>query len=262
MENLLTREVVSTFFVIIVTIVIYLIIKQVLGKAGFKRAKAHGNRKVMTTLTLVTNILKYLLIIVSILMVLDIWGVDTKALVTSLGVVGAVAGLAMQDMLKDFINGASILTENQFKVGDNVKIGDFRGNVISLGMTTTKLRAHTGEIKIISNRNITEVINYSIASSICVIDLGLSYEDNLEKIDIALKNVCERVNKQATYLKKPVKVLGIESLDSNYVVYRIEAEVNAVKDTDFNRLFLREVKKEAEANNLTLSYERVDVHNV
>lgn len=262
MEKLLTKEVISTFFVILVTFCIYFVIKKIFATFGLKRAKESGNRKAMTFLTLTTNIFKYLLFIVAILMILDIWGVDTKALVTSLGVVAAVAGLAMQDFLKDIISGTSILTEDQFKVGDNVKIGDFRGNVISLGMQTTKIRAATGEVKIISNRNITEVINYSTFSSICLIDIGLSYDDSVDKVEAVLKETCENVSKKITYLKKPIKILGIEKLDSSTVIYRIEAEVAPVKDFEFNRIFLKEIKKQAENNNINISYNRLDIHNV
>ena len=261
MEKILTKEVISTLFVIGVSICVYFIIKQLLLKWGLKKAKEHKNKKAMTILTLVTNIIKYLFIVVVALMILEIWGFDTKALVASLGVVGVVAGLAMQDLLKDFIGGTTILADNQFKVGDNVKIGSFRGNVISLGMQTTKIRAYTGEVKIISNRNINEVINYSSMPSVCVIDVELSYEDSVENTEQILKKVVEKVSKQVNYLKRPIEILGIEKLSKNVVVYRIEAEVASLKDFEFNRIFLKEIKKEAEANNLTLSYNRVDVHN-
>lgn len=145
------------------------------------KAKDKDNRKALTILTLVTNILKYIILIVAFLMILDVWGVDTKALVASLGVVGVVGGLAMQDTIKDLISGTTILTESQFKVGDNIQIGSFRGTVTALGMRTTSIRAASGEIKMISNRNITEVINYSIKPSICDIDVEFSCHDSSEK---------------------------------------------------------------------------------
>ena len=58
------------------------------------------------------------------------------------------------------------------------------------------------------------------------------------------------------------QILVIEELQPSYVVYRIEATVNATKDFEFKRVFQREIKKEAEKGNLTLSYEKLDVHNV
>ena len=210
-----------------------------------------------------TNIICFdmFILIITLLMVLATWGVDTKALVASLGVAGAVAGLAMQDMIKDFIGGADILTEDQFKVGDNIEINGFRGNVIYLGMKVTKIRAYTGEVRIIANRNINAVTNYSMMTAICVIDIGLSYDNKIEKAEEVLQRAIENAKKKVTYLKK-ITILGIEELKNDAIIFRIEAEVEPMKNFEFNRILLKEVLKEAEANNLTLSYNKVDVKNV
>ena len=262
MESIFTKEVITTIGIIIVAFILYFIIKQVISNFFIKKAKHHSNKKALTILTILNNVIKYIILIIALLTILATWGVDTKALIASLGVAGAVAGLAMQDMIKDFLGGADILTEDQFKVGDNIQVGNFRGNVIYLGMKTTKIRAYTGEVKIIANRNINEVINYSIMPAVCVIDVELSYENSTEKAEEVLKTVIERVSKMVNYLKRPITILGIEELTTDSVVYRIEAEVSAMKNFEFNRIFLKEIKKEAEANHLTLSYRKVDVHNV
>lgn len=262
MENMLTKEVITTICIIISALILYIIIKQVMSNFFIKKAKTRSNKKALTILTILNNIIKYVILIIALLTILATWGVDTKALIASLGVAGAVAGLAMQDMIKDFLGGADILTEDQFKVGDNIQVGTFRGNVIYLGMKTTKIRAYTGEVKIIANRNITEVINYSIMPAVCVIDVELSYENSTDQAEAILKTVIERVSKMVNYLKRPITILGIEELKTESVVYRIEAEVTAMKNFEFNRIFLKEIKKEAEANNLTLSYHKVDIHNV
>ena len=76
---------------------------------------------------LVTNIVKYFIIVIVFLIILEIFGVDTKALIASLGVLGLVAGLAVQDTLKDFIAGITIIVEDQYEIGDWVKINNFKG---------------------------------------------------------------------------------------------------------------------------------------
>ncbi len=262
MEKILTKEVITTICIILAALLFYIAIKQLISRVFLKKAKYHSNKKALTLLTILTNVAKYIILAIALLMILATWGVDTKALVASLGVAGAVAGLAMQDMIKDFIGGADILTEDQFKVGDNIQVGNFRGNVISLGMKTTKIRAYTGEVKIIANRNISEVINYSVMSAICVVDVGLSYDNTVEQAEKVLQTAIDNASKKVNYLKKPVTILGIEELTNDSVVYRVEAEVGAMKNFEFNRILLKEILKEAEANNLTLSYNKVDVHNV
>ena len=261
MEKIFTKEVVTTIFIALGAIILYFGIKQVITNFFMKKARHHSNKRTLTFLTILNNVLKYIVLFIAILMILDAWGVDTKALIASLGVASAIAGLAMQDLLKDFLSGSDILTENQFKVGDNIKIGNFRGNVISFGMKTTKIRAYTGEVKIIANRNITEVINYSMMSAICVVDVELSYDNTIETSEKVLNTAIENASKQVTYLKKPVKILGIQELNNDSIVYRVEAEVAAMKNFEFNRILLKEILKEAEAHNLTLSYNTVEVHN-
>lgn len=262
MESLLTKEVITTICIIISSLILYFILKQILNNIFIKNAQRHSNKKALTVFTILINIIKYIILAIALLTILATWGVDTNALITSLGVVGVVAGLALQDILKDFLVGASILTEDQFKVGDNIQIDDFRGTVIYVGMKTTKIKASTGEVKIISNRNITEVINYSLTPSTCYIDVELSSESKENKTEEVLKNVIERVSKKVNYLKKPIKILGIEELKPNTITYRIEAELSPLKDSEFKRIFLKEIKLEAEAHNLNLTTNKVDVHNV
>ena len=262
MEKILTKEVITTLCIILFAFLLYMIIKQLISNVLLKKARHRSNKKALTLLTILTNVIKYIILVIALLMILATWGVDTKALVASLGVAGAVAGLAMQDMIKDFIGGADILTEDQFKVGDNIEVNGFRGDVIYLGMKTTKIRAYTGEVKIIANRNISEVINYSLMSAICVVDVELSYDNTIDQAEKVLQTAINNTSKQVTYLKKPIKILGIEELTKDSVIYRIEAEVKAMKNFEFNRILLKEVLKEAKANNLTLSYNRIDIHNV
>ena len=90
MEQILTKEVISTICIAIFSFFVYIIIKKLINRFLVAKAKDKDNRKALTILTLVTNILKYIILIVAFLMILDVWGVDTKALVASLGVVGVV----------------------------------------------------------------------------------------------------------------------------------------------------------------------------
>ena len=256
MEKILTKEI-TTICIIVCSLILYFIIKQVMSNFFIKKARHHSNKKALTILTILNNVIKYIVLIIALLTILATWGVDTKALIASLGVAGAVAGLAMQDMIKDFLGGADVLTEDQFKVGDNIQIGNFRGNVIYLGMKTTKIRAYTGEVKIIANRNVNDVI----MNAICVVDIGLSYDNKIEETEKVLQRAIDNASKKVNYLQRPIAILGIEELNNDSVIYRIEAEVPPMKNFEFNRILLKEVLKEAEANNLTLSYNKVDVHN-
>ena len=113
---------------------------------------------------------------------LEVYNVDTKSLIASLGVFSLVVGLAVQDTLKDFISGITIILENQFEVGDNVTISGFRGDVIYMGLKTTKIKSYEGEVFMIANRNITEVINHTVSNDLAIIDIPIAYEEDLDNL--------------------------------------------------------------------------------
>lgn len=261
LENVLTKEVVSSLFTIIISILIYFIIKQIILKM-FKASKKYGVHKKSITITnLIINIIKYIVLIVATLSVLSIWGVDTKALLASLGVVGVVAGLAMQDILKDFLAGFSIIVDNEFDVGDNIQIGTFRGDVIELGMKNTKIRAYSGEVLTIANRNINEVINYSTQTSRCIADISVDYNSDLNKVEEVLKKVCEELSKKTPYLTSDVEVLGIQKLDDSAIIYRIIADCEPTKDRIFIRDVHKAVKLAFDENNINIPFPQVVVHD-
>ena len=260
MNNIIQKEILNSFFIILFSAAFYITFKNIMLNAALKKAKKKSDKKALTAITVATNVMKYMLYIVSILMILDVWGVDTKALLASLGVVGVIVGLALQDLLKDIIAGTAILTEDQFQVGDNVKIGDFRGDVIYLGLKTTKIRSYSGEIKTIANRNITEVINYSIKSSKSIIDIPTSFEDDIDKIKEILEKECIKIKEETDYIEE-IQLLGIEDISESSIIYRIVATTSPSYNLTFKRDFLEEILKEFKKQKLKIPYPQMEVHN-
>lgn len=259
MNSAIQKQLINSIIIILFSIAFYITFKNIMLNTALKKAEQKSDKKALTTITVVTNIMKYMLYIATTLMILDVWGVDTKALLASLGVVGVIVGLALQDLLKDIIAGTAILTEDQFKVGDNIKIGDFRGDVIYLGLKTTKIKAYSGEIKTIANRNITEVINYSIKSAKSIVDLPTSHEDDIDKIKQALEKVCNKIKQDKENIEE-IQILGIENISDNSINYRIVATTNSEYVITFKRKFLEEVVREFKKQNLKIPYPQMEVH--
>ena len=179
LDKILVKEIVAPTFIILIALLLNFIFKKLLKR--FFKVKKNISKKQKTIYSLVYNIVKYFIFIVAFLMILDVFGVDTKTLIASFGVLGLVVGLALQDMLKDFISGMTIIFENQYCIGDIISVGDFKGEVIGLGIKTTRIRSYTGEVKILSNRNISEVINYSQMPSVALVDVSVAYEEDYSK---------------------------------------------------------------------------------
>ena len=132
-----------------VGVLIYMLIAKVitdLSRINIKHVgKGSGiDKRKVTVVNLFKNIIKYVIAIIVIILILNLYGINTTSIIASLGVAGVVVGLAFQDIVKDFLAGIFIIFDNAYAVGDWVEINGFKGEVISLGLKTTKVKAYTG----------------------------------------------------------------------------------------------------------------------
>jgi len=118
-----------------------------------KRAETLGH-----IIVSIGNILIYAIILS---MVVNLFGVDIRPILAGAGVIGLAIGFGAQSLVKDFVSGLFILIENQYDIGDKVKIGSSEGNVIRITMRSTVLRDEEGKTYYISNGSIKNVINMS-----------------------------------------------------------------------------------------------------
>ena len=148
----------SELFIYIVRPIIYIalayifykILTYFLNKAlHYKNLNNKNKKRVNTTLSILNNCLKYIVIFLTILIILNSFGIDVSSILAGLGIVAAVLTLAFQDLAKDFIAGISIVMEDQFEIGDNVMINGFRGDVIEMGLKTTRIKDYKGAVQII-----------------------------------------------------------------------------------------------------------------
>ncbi|MCK5732104.1 MAG: mechanosensitive ion channel, partial [Tenericutes bacterium] len=124
-----------TFFVATLIIRVTTILMK---KASLKEGP---NKKRMTTmLKVVKSIVKYTIEIVAVLIILALWGVDILPAIAGLGILGLVVGLGAQSMINDFIAGFFIIFEHHFDVGDIIEINGFKGEVIDIGLKSTRIR--------------------------------------------------------------------------------------------------------------------------
>lgn len=260
-DTILSREVIGPIIVIAASILIYGFLKRIIKRMFRINLARIDINKNKTMAGLVCNIMKYLIIVIDILIILSLYGVDTNAIIASLGVVGVVIGLSVQDTLKDFISGIFILSEDQYKVGDTVTISNFKGEVVGLGLKTTRIKAYTGEIMIINNRNIIEVINHSKEDSLAIVDINVEYNVATDKIEAIITDLCIRLSEELPNLKGKVELIGITNLSENGVVFRVTALTNPMQQYEVERLIRREIKNEFSKNKITIPYRQMVIHN-
>ena len=265
-ENINWSKVVLPFVTILGAILLFTIVKAItkrIFKASGARLSAQRRQRVDTVRTLVVSIEKYVIIFIAIVVILSIFGVNVTSMVAGLGIMTAIIGLAFQDLAKDIIAGISLATENQFDVGDNVEINGFRGNVISLGLKTTKLQSYKGHIKCIANRDITEVTNYSDRNALAEVNVGVSYKHTSEEVEKALDKV--RANLAAkTDLENSLGELtvnGITDFAESSIIWRVSMPCKPNSAIGLERIIRREIKAVFDKEGIEIPFPQVVVSN-
>lgn len=258
-NKLLVREILTPVITILIAILLSMFTKKITKRIFQNQKNKIQDKKHKTVIVLVNSIIRFFIWAIALLIILDVFGVDTKSLIASLGIVGLVIGLALQDILKDFVAGMSIIFDNQYSIGDIIEIGGFRGEVTELSLRLTKLKSYTGEVKMISNRNITEVINYSKAINLALIDIPVSYDSNIEKVKIIFDNLCFDLRKK--YSLNEVECVGVQDLADSAIVFRITASSKKLDKFEVARLVRKEVILELEKNKIEIPYQQVVIHN-
>jgi len=249
MQILLKKEIIGPLIVICVCILLYLLVKSILNKLEKKLSKSRGRRQ-KTLLNLINNIAITLIVIIGALIILEIYGVDTKTLVASFGIVGLITGLALQDMLKDFISGMTIIFEGHFAIGDWVSINNFKGQVMASSLRTTRIKSYTGEVKIIYNRNITEIINYSIENVNLVIDVEVVNTSNINDVKEVLDNLCLELKEK--YKLKKINCTGIHEILKGTIKFRVVALSNFSEQFKLESELKKEIILELNKNEIKM----------
>jgi moderate conductance mechanosensitive channel len=118
-----------------------------------KRAKTLGQ--------IVRSIGNVFIYSILLFMILNLSGIDIRPILASAGIIGLAVGFGAQSLVKDLVSGLFILLENQYGIGDKVKIGSFVGNVIKITMRSTVLMDDDKKVYYISNGLIKDVTNMS-----------------------------------------------------------------------------------------------------
>ena len=256
MKFILSKKFILPVVYIIIGVIVYNIIKFLMKKISKTK---YADRKKKTIIELLRNIVKYLIMIFVVLAILSVYGVDTSALVTSIGVAGVIIGLALQDIVADFLAGVLILFDNHFAIGDVVTIDNFTGEVVNFGLMTTKIKAPTGEVMILSNASFRKVINYNMNNTTHYINIDVAYDTDIGKLEKCVNEMTSEVEKIEGYVGN-YKLLGIGEFASSSIKYMVTLECKTNLRFQVKRDFNMILKRYLDKYKIEIPYTKVDVN--
>ncbi|MCP3026284.1 mechanosensitive ion channel family protein [Halobacillus sp. A5] len=210
-------------------------------RMGKQRKLPEGRTKTLEKLTV--NIFSYVLIFLFIVMLLGAVNIEIGPLLAGAGIVGLAIGFGAQGLVSDIVTGFFILLERQVEVDDYVTAGGYEGIVEEVGIRTTKLRSFDGTLNFIPNRNIMGVSNHSRGNMRALVDIGISYDENIDQALQVLKKVADEFAEDPRFKEGP-DVLGVQSLGDSDIVLRILGKTENMEQWGVER-DLRKAMKEA-----------------
>lgn len=263
--NILNYSLLINYLNIAIKIVIILIITKlgiVIGNKFItnffeqqKKSKFGLNeRKAETLKELFKSLLRYSVYIISFIWIFETLGFDVKALIAVTGVAGVAIGFGAQSLVKDVISGIFVLLEDQFAVGDYITIDGFSGVVETIGIRVTKIRDFSGELHIIPNGTIARVTNKSRGNMRALVEIEISYEEDLEKALKVLDKISEDMKKECDYIVEGPLVLGITNFGETGLKLRVIAKTLPMKQWDAEYELRRRIKKAFEEEGIEIPY--------
>jgi len=211
--------------------------------------------------SMVQSFCTYAAVVVGIVWCLNVLGVNIATIFASVGIVALIVGFAAESLIADIITGIFLVFEDEFNVGDIVEINGFRGTVESIGVRVTCVKDAGGNIKVINNSGIRDVLNRSKAASRAVVDAPISYAADLEQAENVLGAILATMTEKypETFRTAP-RYIGVQTLDSSSVNLRVIADV-AEKDVfTAARLLNREIKLGLDKAGVEIPFQQVVVH--
>ncbi|MCD9066809.1 mechanosensitive ion channel family protein [Staphylococcus pasteuri] len=248
-ENLAIKIITILIYIIAAIIVISILNKVI--EQGFKiqnKSKKGNKKRSNTLISLVQNVVKYIVWFIVITTILSKFGISVEGIIASAGVVGLAVGFGAQTIVKDIITGFFIIFENQFDVGDYVKINSggttvAEGTVKSIGLRSTRINTISGELTILPNGSMGEITNFSITNGTSIVAIPVSVEENLDHVEKELNKLFQSLrSKYYLFVSDPV-VEGIDSIDNNKVTIRISAETIPGEGASGGRIIRKEVQR-------------------
>lgn len=227
--------------------------KHILRLAERQSSTAAHLAQVRTLAAVIRNTGVGIVIFLALLEVLPIFGLNLGPLLTSAGVAGVAIGLAAQNIVKDCFNGFLILIEDQYNVGDTVRVAGVSGTVEAMTLRRTQVRDADGTLYVVPNSQITTVANLARDFSIANIHVAVDFSAHPDQVMALLKEIAAGVRNDPQYsgvfLADPV-LLGVDQIKGSQIIYLLQLRTKANQQWAAMRETQRRIRLALEEHNM------------
>ncbi len=226
-------------------------------------------KRVRTLDSLVNATLRIFIIIIAAIMIINELGVNTGPLIASAGIIGVALGFGAQNLIKDFMSGFFVITENQYRVGDVIEIstqlGGFRitGTVEGITIRTTVLRDLSGQLHHIPNGNIAVTTNMTMNFANLNEEILIDKSVDIDKLEHVINHVGEELASNPDFKRHIIEAPHferIEMMSGDGLVVKVLGKTTPGDQWAIKGAFYRQLLKALEKNHIKLAQAQALIH--
>jgi small conductance mechanosensitive channel len=245
-------NIILTLIIVIVVVLVSLYLVNVASKTIDKRfidttADLDRRARLRTLRKAGKSTAEIVIITIGVLIGLGTVGIDIGPALAAAGILGLAISLGAQTLIKDVIGGLTILIEDEYRVGDNVKIGTVIGEVEGITLRRTDIRDDEGRLYMVPNGDVRIVANEKRDWARALVVLNFGYETNMDPVVAALEKALDRLDTDPMmkpFLLAPPEMFGWDSFTEWSMTVKLRVKVTAGKQGDVARV-LRQYAIEA-----------------
>jgi small conductance mechanosensitive channel len=234
-------------------------LETILVQAGETSGEVSGSiRKRVTTLTGVLRTLAVVFIwAVVIVVALSQLGVNIAPVLAGAGIVGLAVGFGAQNLVRDVIGGFFLILENQIRVGDVAIINGTGGLVEAVTFRTVVLRDLSAAVHVFPNGTIEKLTNLTMQWSAYVMDIGVAYKEDTDKVVEVMRRVDEELRKDPAFapsMLAPIEIFGVDDFADSAVVIKARLRTAPIQQWNVGREYRRRLKKAFDAAGIEIPF--------
>ncbi len=216
-----------------------------------------------TLWSMARRLLSVVLATVALLTVAAVWAIPLTPLVAVGSAVGVAVGFGAQSLVKDVIAGFVMLAEDQYHIGDVIRVADVAGAVIDIRPRVTVLRDLDGNVHYIPNGSIVVTSNLTSEFAQVVLDVGIAYKESVDRVIEVIADELDKLCRSEEWgpliIDEP-QMLGVDALGDSAVVIRSVLKVGAPNRWLVKREALRRIKNRLDAEGIEIPFPHVTVY--
>lgn len=220
-------------------------------------------KRIQTLDKLVSAIIRISSIVVAVFMIMSELGFDTAPLLASAGVFGLAIGFGAQSLVKDFVSGMFIISENQYRIGDWVKLDKIEGEVESLTIRTTIIRDLGGDVHYIPNGQIAVVTNKSMDFDSVNEDITVGKDSDMNEVEHIVNHIGDQLAAMPEIkhmITEPPKFTQVKGFDKNGIVFKVLGRTTAGDSWLVKSEFYKKLQKAFDKHGIEVPYNQITVH--